>query len=511
MSQSARAMLGMDLGTSSLKCVVMDATGKIRATAERPYPTQSPQPGWAEQNPVDWLDALRSAITELRLRESRVMNELAAIGLCSAAHLPVLLDKTDRVIRPAILWSDQRSSVEVAELKANHSPKLEDISLNEAGCTWTLPQLLWVWKNEPSVLDHVHRLLSSKDYLVFQLTGQACMDHGSAAATLMLDARSKKWSPELCALSRLPDVVLPDLLDPMAIAGHVSAAAARAFALPVGTPVIAGTLDSAAEMVGCGLLVPGAAGMVRVGSAGGIMAITDRAVFNKGIITYPHVIEGLFYKQAGTNSCATSMKWIRDLCVTMRPADAPVLTYDELDRLAAQANPGADGLMFHPYLQGERAPHWNPELRGSFTGIDQRHGWPQFIRAVMEGVAFSLLDGLTMFRREGLDMTSTVMSGGVARSPLWSQIITDVLGMPTRTIRQGDSALGACLLAATAAGLFTSLHEAVAACVKEERTMMPNVLTHDLYARSFARYQETGQFLDALARKYAHGRHPQGS
>lgn len=506
MSQSTRAVLGMDLGTSSLKCVVMDAAGQIRAVAERPYPTHTPHPGWAEQNPADWIEALRAALAELRQSEPQLMNALAAIGLCSAAHLPVLLDSAGRVLRPAILWSDQRSSVEVAELKAKHSSQLEDISLNEAGCTWTLPQLLWVWKHEPGVQGHVHRLLSSKDYLVFQLTGQACMDHGSAAATLMLDARSKSWSRELCALSCLPDAALPDLLHPMAIAGRVSAQAARAFGLSKGTPVIAGTLDSAAEMVGCGLLAPGAAGMVRVGSAGGIMLVTGKAVFNSGIITYPHVIDGLFYKQAGTNSCATSMKWIRDLCVAMRPVDAPVLTYDELDRLAAQANAGADDLMFHPYLQGERAPHWNPELRGSFTGIDQRHGWPQFIRAVMEGVAFSLLDGLTMFRRDGLDMSSAVMSGGVTKSQLWSQIITDVLGMKTRTIRQGDSALGSCLLAATAAGLFASLNEAVAVCVQDEQTMTPNASTRDLYARSFARYQETGQFLDALARKHGNQR-----
>jgi xylulokinase len=267
-------------------------------------------------------------------------------------------------------------------------------------------------------------------------------------------------------------------------------------------PVIAGTLDSAAEMLGCGLLAPGEAGMVRVGSAGGIMAVTDKATFNRGIITYPHVIDGLFYKQAGTNSCATSLQWMRDLCVAMRPMDAPPLTYDELDRLASQASPGADGLMFHPYLRGERAPYWNAELRGSFTGIDQRHGWPHFIRAVMEGVAFSLLDGLSLFRRGGLDMTSAVMSGGVVKSYIWSQIITEVLGLETHTIRHGDSARGACMLAATAVGMFANLSDAAAICVTPERTMTPNISTRDLYDRLFARYQETGQFLDAMARKY---------
>lgn len=478
----------------------MDGAGGIRAIAERPYPTQSPHPGWTEQNPADWMSALREALLELRRHEP--LDELAAIGICSAAHIPVLLDDQNRVIRPAILWSDRRSNAEVEELKTHHGPRIEEISLNEPGCTWTLPQLLWVWNHEPYVLGRVRRLLSSKDYLVFQLTGQACMDHGSAAAALMLDARTKAWSPYLKALSRLPDGAFPPLAHPLTIVGNITAEAASAFGLPAGVPVIAGTLDSAAEMVGCGLLAPGAAGMVRVGSAGGIMTVTEQPSFNRGIITYPHVIEGLFYKQAGTNSCATSLKWVRDLCVGIRGAIAPELPYGDLDRLVAQANPGADGLMFHPYLQGERAPYWNPELRGSFTGIDQRHGWPQFARAVMEGVAFSLLDGLAMFRRDGLDMSSAVLSGGVVKSEIWSQIITDVLGMETRTIHQGDSALGACMLAATAVGMFTSVQEAVGVCVTNKRIMTPNEATRDLYNQAFARYQAIGQFLDSITKRY---------
>jgi xylulokinase len=500
-TEVSRCVLGVDLGTSSLKCVLMDERGEMLAAVTRDYPTQSPQPGWAEQNPEDWIDALRAAVRDLRAQAPHAFERLAAIGTCSAAHLPVLLDAGSRVIRPAILWSDQRSSAEVAELKARHSPQLENITLNEAGCTWTLPQLLWVWRHEPAVLTRVRRLLSSKDYLLFRLTGQVRMDYGSAAATLMFDARAKKWSPEIKAISALPDAAFPPLAHQAEIIGEVSAEAASAFALPQRVPVIAGMLDSAAEMVGCGLLTPADGGMVRVGSAGGIQLVTPAASFNSGIITYPHVIDGFYYKQAATNSCATSLKWIRDLCVSMRPVDAPELTYAELDRLAAQAQAGADGLMFHPYLQGERAPYWNPALRGSFTGIDQRHGWPHFVRAVMEGVAYSLRDGLEMFRRNGLDMNSAVMSGGVVKSALWSQIITDVLGMPTRTIRHGDSAFGACLLAATAVGFFSSLQEAASVCANEDTTTLPDRSAWERYGAMFARYREVSVFLDAMARK----------
>lgn len=495
-------VLGLDLGTSSLKCVVMDEMGQIRVSVERSYPTHRPQPGWAEQDPVDWIEALRSAVNELRTLHPQIFGSLAAVSLCSAAHIPVLLDDTNRVIRPAILWSDQRSDAEVRELKTTLGPQLEEITLNEAGCTWTLPQLLWVEKHEPALFKRARRLLSSKDYLIFQLTGQAVMDHGSAAATLMLDAGTKHWSSCLIAASRLPESAFPSLVAPMAIAGTITAMATSAFGLPAGLPVIAGTLDSAAELLGCALLAPNEAGMVRVGSAGGIMVVTANPIFNRGIITYPHVVDGLFYKQAGTNACATSLKWIRDLCLAIRPADAPDLSFENLDQLASKAPAGADGLMFHPYIQGERAPYWNPELRGSFTGIDQRHGWPHFIRAVMEGVAFSLLDGLEMFRRDGLDMTSAVMSGGVLKSAIWTEIITDVLGIQTRSVRNGDSALGACMLAATAIGMFPDVHGAAVVCVQTDRTTEPNSTKNEHYRRLFARYQEVGNFLNTLARKY---------
>ena len=492
----------MDLGSGSLKCVIMGANGRLLASAERAYPTQSPHPGWAEQDPRDWVEAARAAIDELRTREPGLIASLEGVGVCSAAHIPVLLDDANQVLRPAILWSDQRSEALAASLRANHGHLLQTITFNEAGCTWTLPQLLWVWDHEPEVIARTRWLLSSKDYLVFCLTGAIAMDPASAAATLMLDMRHKKWSAELTALSRLPETVFPNLADPLAVVGRTTAGAANLFGLPEGVPVIAGTVDSAAELVGCGILEPGGRGMVRVGTAGGIMAVSDRPAHNPRIITYPHVIDGLFYKQAGTNACATSLQWIRNLYMATGGEGAPKLTYEDMDRFAAEAAPGAGGLMFHPYLQGERAPYWNPGLRASFTGIDQRHGWPQFVRAVMEGVAFSLLDCLAMLRHDGIGMTAAVMSGGVVKSRAWSQIITDVLGLETRTIRQGDSALGACVLAATAVGMFANIGEAVTNCVTLERIMTPDPANHALYKQLFARYQEVGCFLNSTAKRF---------
>ena len=283
----SRYVLGIDLGTSSLKCIVMDGAGKLHACAERSYPTSSPQAGWAEQNPEDWIEALREAVSELQAAAPGLVDRVEAIGLCSAAHIPVLLDEKNDVIRPAILWSDQRSEAEVAFLREKHGALLEETALNEAGCTWTLPQLLWVWNNEPKAPPKVRRILSSKDYLIFRLTGQYAMDPASAAATLMMDARKKEWSPALIALSRMPATSFPALVAPADCVGVIDSETAKNFGLPAGAKVIAGTLDSAAEMLGCGILSPGRLGMVRVGSAGGIMAVTATPSHNQGVITYP--------------------------------------------------------------------------------------------------------------------------------------------------------------------------------------------------------------------------------
>ncbi len=498
MTSAAPVVLGLDLGTGSLKAVLLDGRGAVLASATRGYPTSTPHPGWAEQDPADWLGALRGVVDELTARDPAAIARLCGIGLCSAAHLPVLLDAHDAVLRPAILWSDQRSHAEVAALKARAASRIADIACNEPGCTWTLPQLLWVWAHEPQVRGRVQTLLSSKDYLLFRLTGEKAMDPGSAAATLMSDARGRTWAQELTEMAGLPDAAFPALRPASSRAGTVTPEAARTFGLPAGVPVVTGTLDSAAELVGCGLLAAGGDGMIRVGSAGGVMLLADAPVLRPGVITYPHVADGVWYHQAGTNACATSLGWIRDLAGAMRGETPPALGYGDLDRLADSCEPGADGLLFHPYLQGERAPHWSASIRGSFTGLDVRHGWPQIVRAVMEGVAFSLRDCLGMFGDDARTLRAAVLSGGVVRSPVWSGILTDVLGLETRTVAHGDSALGAAMLAGAGVGVFASLEDAVSRCVRREGGLRPDPALADAYARAFERYRRVGAFLASL-------------
>jgi xylulokinase len=497
-SATGRFVLGVDVGTSALKCVVLDAAGRLLDAAERSYPTHVPAQGWAEQAPEDWLVALRGVVADLRGRAPERIDRAVGLGLCSAAHLPVLLDESDAVVRPAILWSDQRSGEEVATLAAEYGSRLRDIACNDAGCTWTLPQLLWVRRHEPAVFARATRLFGSKDYLAWRLTGVASMDPASAAATLMYDLRAGTWSAPLVAASGLPPGVLPAVVDTCAVAGRVTPSAAWDFGLPAGLPVVSGTLDSAAELIGCGVLSPAAGAMIRLGSAGGIMAVTPDRSFRAGMLTYPHPTPGLAYRQAGTSACATSLRWLRDLCRSAPDNGGAEVAYDTLDALSAACAPGADGLLFHPYLQGERAPYWNPDLRGGFTGLDLRHGWPQIARAVMEGVAFSLRDCRELFRNDGQVPASAVMTGGVTRSAEWPQIVTDVLGIPTWTVRDGDSALGAAMIAAVGTGVFPSLEDAVAACVTPERTFQPAAGSRVLYDRLFDRYRRVGQFLDRL-------------
>ena len=496
MTASPRCALGIDLGTSSLKCLVLDETGLIRASASESYPTASPATGWVEQAPADWFAAARRALATLRESDPEAMAALRCVGICSAAHIPVLLDDADRVVRPAILWSDQRSGEEVAQLEAEHAERLAGVTFNQANCTWTLPQLMWVRRNEPAAFARTTRLMSSKDYLVFRLTGRHVMDVGSAAATLMFDAARRRWAPDLVALGGLAPGAMAPIHAALDIVGTVNEAAAEALGLRPGIPVIAGTLDSAAELIGCGLLGPEDGGMIRVGSSGGVMAIDPAPSCCGGIITYPFVTGSLFYRQAGTNACATSLKWIRDLFGFLGPDVQARITYEFLDGLAAAIPPGADGMVFHPYLQGERAPYWNPDLRAGFNGITLNHGWPHFVRATMEGVAFSLKDCQSLFVREGFGIQHAVMAGGVVKSPVWSQIIADVLGIELHTICNGDSAFGTAMMAGLGGGLFATLRDAVERCVRHERTIAPNPANVDVYARRFADYAATAAYLD---------------
>ena len=445
--------LGIDLGTSSLKTVLLDSEGKLVASASREYPTYVPFTGWAEQEPADWQQALREALHELRAAIS-AWPPLDAIGVCSAAHIPVLLDERTQVLRRSILWHDTRSGEEVKTLTQAQTRRIRELTANTPDCCWTLPQLIWLRHHEPELLAQTTVLLTSKDYINFLLTGIPACDHTSAAGTMLYDMRDKRWSADLIAFTGLPYSALPKIHSSTAEIGKVTQKAAAEFGLPAGTPVIAGMLDSAAEMVSAAALSPGR-GVLRLGSAGGIMLTVKKPVVADGLITYPDPFgRSSGYRQAGTNCCALALRWLRDL---FRDENGSVPDWARLDHLAAETCPGANGLFFHPYLQGERAPYWDASLRGSFTGLSLMHNRPELVRAVMEGVAYSLLDCLESFGGEQLRELSLV--GGGANSGVWPQIVADVLNLPLRICRPGNSAHGVALAAGIAGGGFAKEQE----------------------------------------------------
>jgi xylulokinase len=491
-------VLGIDLGTGSTKCLVIDAEGRCLARASRTYRTYYPIPGYAEQDPHEWFPAVVAAVREAVQHSGIDACAISSIGICGAAHIPVLLDDELRVLRPAILWTDQRSTLEVQDLLRDYGDDILETSYNQANCTWTLPQLMWVGRNEPATLSRVRHLLVAKDYMVFKFTGTLAADSGSAASTLMVNAGRKEWSSWLCELSGLPRNAFPPVFSPRKIVGHLTSECAKALGLRPEVKVIAGALDSAMELLGNGVIRP-SEGIVRLGTAGAVMVIVQRPRPDPTILTYPHVVGDYWYHQAGTNSCATALQWVRDLVGFVPAQDEEGLSYVDLDLLASPVPPGCDGLVFHPYLLGERAPYWDPNLRASFTGMSLAHRKGHFIRAVQEGVAFSLRDCLESLLQLGFDVDELKLGGGGGRSALWSQILCDVLGLPAAKTKTDDSAFGVAMLAATAVGLFRDLEDAVETCVVDEERIIPDPERSGDYSRIFREYREIH---DALAPVY---------
>ncbi len=481
-----RTYLGLDLGTSSLKALLVAASGEVLAEASAAYPTLRPQVGWTEQDPADWRRAMGDVVHSLKALVPEAVARLAAIGFCSAAHLPVLLDATGEVVRPAILWSDQRSTAEVSRLRAGHEEHIRRVTLNDPSCTWTLPQLMWIAANEPMAMRRAAMLLSSKDYLIYLLTGRFSMDFTSAAATLLYDIPGGRWDAELVCLAGLRPSAVPPVCSPATPIGNIGEGR-ECFGLPDGVAVVSGGLDSAAEIVACAGRSETVPAVIRVGSSAAILA-SGPEMFRPGLLNYPHAIRPGHYLQAGTNAGAVALQWAREL--------AGGLDHGQVDCEVLATAPGADGLLFHPYLQGERAPFWNPDLRGNFSGLHIGHSNGHFLRAVMEGVAFSLKDCLD---RLAVDLPETAMArlaGGVTRGNAWPQIIADVLGRPLETVEHAESALGAAFIAMRALGGDSAVPE-----VRVKAVIRPRPETSSLYNEAFGRYRRLADFMNSEYRR----------
>ena len=440
----------------------MDSAGNVIASGSEDHePFASPRPGWAEQNPRDWWRACGSAVRKALQSSNLGANEIACVGFSGQMHGAVLLDSADEVVRSAIIWCDQRSDAQTHELeKLFGRDALIQLTCNPPLTNFTLTKLLWVRETEPANWARVAHVMLPKDYVRFRLTGERAVDMADASGTLLLDVANRRWSNEVLSKSGIDVGLLPALHESPQVCGKVSAAGAEATGLRVGTPVVAGAGDQAAGAVGMGIARAGAVSAT-IGTSGVVFAATDRPALDPQgrLHTFCHAIPGRWHVMGVTQSAGLSLRWFRDrFGVVSKDGRDP---YDILAEEAAAAPAGSEGAFWVPYLMGERTPHLDPNARAALLGLTASHTRGHIIRAVMEGVAYSLKDTFTIFEEMKIPVTSIRLGGGGARSPLWRQIQADVYSHEVEIVAAEEgAAYGAAILAGTGVGAWSSVDEA---------------------------------------------------
>jgi xylulokinase len=460
------AVVGLDVGTTGVKAIAISPDGEVLARAEHAYPLSTPRPGWAEQDPELWWGASEAALAELG------MDDVAGIGLSGQMHGLVALDERERVLRPAILWNDQRTGAECADIEERVGlQRLISLTGNRALTGFTAPKLLWLRRHEPDVYDRIAHILLPKDYVRLRLTGERAIDVADASGTLLFDVARRRWSDDVLDALELPAGWLPRALESPEVSGGTAE----------GVPVAAGAGDQAAAALGVGVDRPGRVSVV-LGTSGVVFAALPAFAADREarVHAFCHAVPGTWEAMGVMLSAAGSLQWLAD-ALAVEPAT-----------LAADAEhwePGAEGLLFAPYLQGERTPHADADVRGAFVGLSLRHDRGALARAVLEGVAYGLRDSLELLRELGVAPVAGRVSGGGARSRLWLEIVSSVLGLPLElTAVEEGSAYGAALLGGVAGGVFASAEEAVAACVRVRETVEPRDDWVGVYEEGYARY-----------------------
>ncbi len=457
-------VVGIDSSTTATKAVLVDERGDVVAVGVSEYGFETPRPGWTEQDPDLWWTATVDALS--RVLGARPAGEVVAVGLTGQMHGLVTLDEAGRVIRPAILWNDQRTGAECDELRRVIGPRrLVELTGNDAMTGFTAPKVAWVRDHEPGHHAAIAAICLPKDYVRFRLTGDIATDMADGSGTLLMDVAGRRWSDEMLDAVGLSVDQVPALYEGPDVTGVVSAEAAAATGLPPGIPVVAGGGDQAANAVGVGAVDP-AIGAISIGTSGVVFVPSDRPVVEPEgrVHAFCHAVPGRWHAMGVMLSAAGSLRWYRDVV-------APDVPFDRLVAEAAAVPAGSDGLRFLPYLTGERTPHADPDATGAFVGLTVRHTRAHLTRAVLEGVAFGLGDGLRVIEDAGVPMPDEFrVSGGGARSALWLQIVADVLGVGLATIESVEgAALGAALLAGVGAGWWPTVEEAVGTVRVAER------------------------------------------
>ena len=479
-------VLGIDVGTGGTRAVLVDSTGMIASSATCEHvPFASPKTGWAEQDPHDWWKAAGAAIREALSKVPGA--KVTGVGLAGQMHGAVLLDEQDEVIRPALIWCDQRTQPQCDWLNAKiGEQRIIELTCNPALTNFTLTKLLWVRDNEPELWKRFRRVLLPKDYVRFCMTGEHAMDVAEASGTLMLDVAHRRWSQEMMAAVGLPMSCLPGLSESPEVCARISSAGAAATGLQAGTPVVGGAGDQAGGAVGMGI-VRGGAVSATIGTSGVVFAATDNPAMDvRGRVhTFCHAVPGRWHVMGVTQAAGQSFRWIRDLL-----QNSGTLSYDQLTREAAQVPPGSDGVLWAPYLMGERTPHLDPNARGTLTGLAASHTRAHVVRAILEGVAFSLKDTFSLFKEMNVPVKNIRLGGGGARSDLWRQIQADVYGYEVEILTAEEgAAYGGALLAGVGAKWWNSVEEACDAVVKVQKRVKPNAGAADVLGRQYENYR----------------------
>jgi len=485
-------LIGIDVGTGGSRAVLIDTAGKIVSAATVEHePFASIQPGWAEQDPRDWWRASAAAIQTAIAKSGIGSEEIKGVGLSGQMHGAVLLDESDEVLRPAIIWCDQRSAAQCENLTTTvGARRLIELTCNPALTGFTLPKLLWVRDHEPETWRRVHSVLLPKDYVRFKLTGDKATDVADASGTLLLNVAKREWSKEMLDAVELDTNVLPRVYESQEITGTVSTAAAEMTGLRPGTPVVAGAGDQAAGAVGLGIVSPGMISAT-IGTSGVVFAATKTPALDpKGRVhTFCHAIPDRWHVMGVTQGAGLSLRWFRDQFGVTSTDFADGDPYDSLTAEAARVPPGADGLLWAPYLMGERTPHLDAHARAALVGLTASHTRAQVVRAILEGVAFSLKDSFEILKELNVPCETIRLGGGGARSALWRQIQADVYEHEVETVAAEEgAAYGVALLAGVAAGVWPSVETACEDVIEIRARIQPDPDAVEVFHRQYKKY-----------------------
>lgn len=481
-------VLGVDFGGGASKATLLNDKGSVVATATAEYTTAFGHGGKAEQNPLDWYNAacenIRSVLNGID--ESKVK----CVCFDAATHTAVLMDDQNNPVCDSVYWTDTRSIKEKLFLGQNYGEEIFSKCKHNVDTIWTLPELLFVKNNYPDTYAKVKKITFAKDFVRGKFTGDFITDYIEAQGTMLFDFDKRVWDEHLLSLVGLTVEQMPKIANPLDLAGYVNEQSAKDSGLKVGTPVICGSTDTAMEVFAAGGVKKGDM-TVKLATAGRICIVSDNYVADKNVINYSHVKEGFYYPGSATKSCAASLRWFRD-CFGG--------DFETFSEIAEDIEVGADGLIFHPYLMGELTPHANPSLRGGFTGLSSVHTKAHFVRAVMEGVAMSLLDCKKYLQEKGIAVGDTAfIIGGGAKSKVWKSIVSDVTGLKLISTKVNDSSFGSAMCAGIYAGFFSDYDNAINTCSIKTDITVPNQENFEKYQKIFNKYKKISNFLVELA------------